>query len=88
MPVPQQQFAVRNDDPPDPLDLARIVSLVFAQADRDEPEGRWTVGTHTSPTIRRAAMMTRLAARALIDIGACNSIRAGLPGDAGETAQL
>jgi protein-tyrosine phosphatase len=28
MPVPQQQLAVRDDDPPDPLNLARIVLLL------------------------------------------------------------
>jgi uncharacterized protein (DUF1810 family) len=43
MPLPQQEFAVRGHDPSDPLDLARIVSLVVAQADRSEPERRHTV---------------------------------------------
>jgi hypothetical protein len=40
MPSPQKQFAVRDDDAPDPLDFARIVSLVIAQAYWNEPKRR------------------------------------------------
>src|SRR4051812_3479600 len=40
IPGPQKEFAVRYDDPPDSLDLARIVPMVRAQADWCEPEDR------------------------------------------------
>src|SRR4051812_15482934 len=40
IPGPQKEFAVRYDDPPDSLDLTRIVPMVGAQTHRREPEDR------------------------------------------------
>jgi len=52
MPSPQEKIAIRDDDPPESLDVAGIVSLEVADADRLEPGGRDAVARPNVDTRR------------------------------------